>query len=323
MLSVKKFLKAKLVGAGLIMILLTGFSIGVTAAGESITIQTPPTVGALPLLWMKEKAVLGGDIELEINISPDHNRAITLISNNEIDMMVTGVNVGAKVFNKGIDVKMLNTNIWAVDYLLTRGFRAENWAALKGKTLSIPLKGGPLDFLIRYLLTENGIAPEEVELLYLPLANGAQTFQLGKLDSIVLPEPLVTITLAKSEDAYLSLDLQKEWGKLHKGEDRLPFVGLFASGKFIRDNQELTEKIKVLYQQGVNWVHEYPEEAAQLAATYFGMPVGVIKASFARINLNCYPEGEAFGLIEAYFKEVLKMYPEMIGGQLPNERFYF
>jgi len=318
----KSCMGMKLLVAGLMLVMLVAFSAGLLAAAK-ITIQTPSTVGAIPLLWLKEEGKLGEEFELEIIISPDHNRAITLISNNEIDMMVTGVNVGAKVFNKGIDIKMLNTNIWAIDYLLTNGFKAAGWEDLKGKTLSLPLKGGPLDFLVRYLMIENGVEPEEVELVYLPLANGAKTFQLGNLDAIVLPEPLVTITLAKSEDTYLSFDLQQEWARLHNGEDRLPFVGLFASGQFIRNNQELVEEIKTLYQEGVQWVHQNPEKAAQLASTYFNMPANIIKASFKRVNLNCYPGGEAFRLIESYFGEILKMYPEMIGGQLPNEQFYF
>src|SRR5690606_41134050 len=50
---------------------------------------------------------------------------------------------------------------------------------------------------------------------------GARTFQLGQLDAIVLPEPMVTITLKNYDQAVLSLDLQEEWGKLHGGDERI------------------------------------------------------------------------------------------------------
>lgn len=305
------------------VLLITLINGSVLAATKKITVQTPPVASALPILWMNETGVLGDDIELDIKISPDHQRAVALIAKNEIDMMITGVNVGAKIFNKGIDVKLLNTNIWAVDYLLTKGFKASSWADLRGKTLSLPLKGGPLDFLARYFLNKNGVDPEEVKLVYQPSANGARYFQLGKLDSIILPEPLVTVTLAKAKDAYLSLDLQEEWAKLHNGDDRIPYVGLFVSGKFSRENAELTERFNQYYKEGVNWVNSHPQKAAALGAKYFNLPAKVIRASFNRINLNCYPEGESFKLIEAYFNEILKIYPELIGGRLPNEYFYF
>ncbi|HLV09556.1 MAG TPA: ABC transporter substrate-binding protein [Halanaerobiales bacterium] len=290
---------------------------------DGVIIQTPPTVAALPLLWMKEEGKLGEGFELEINISPDHNRAVNLISRGDIDLMVTGVNVGARAFNREIDVRMINTNIWAIDYLLTKGFQPENWDELKGKTLSLPLKGGPLDFLVRYLMRENGVDPEQVEIVYMPLANGAGSFQLGKLDAIVLPEPQVTIVLSKTDDAYLAMDLQQEWACFHDGDQRIPFVGLFAAGGFIEDNPELAEKIKGLYREGVDWVQEHPEEAAILASDYFDIPAGVIKGSFKRINLNYYSEAVSRSLIEIYFREILEMYPDMIGGQLPDEEFYF
>lgn len=290
---------------------------------EKIIIQSPPTVGALPILWMIEDEILADQANIDIRISADHQQAISLIAQKHIEMMVTGVNVGAKVFNKGIDVRLLNTNIWAIDYLLTQGFEAESWADLKGKTLSLPLKGGPLDFLARYFLRENGVKLEDVSLVYKPLNSGAKTFQLGRLDSIILPEPLVTITLKSTENAHLSLDLQREWAKLHHGEDRIPYVGLFVRGDFAEDNSELVKSFNQYYKQGVDWVHNNPQQAAELAEQYFGMPAGLIKASFNRVNLNIYPDGETYMLIEMYFNEIMEMYPEMIGGKLPNEVFYF
>ncbi len=186
----------------------------VNAAPKEVVIQTPPIPAALPLLRMQENGELDNFMNLNIKISPDHKRAISLISKKEIDFMVTGVNVGAKIYNKGIGVNMVNVNTWAIDYLLTNDFKANDWSDLKGKTLSLPLKGGPLDFLARYLLEQNGVDPEEVNLVYRPLPNGAKYFMSEQVDSIILPEPLVSVSLAKSEKANLSLDIQKEWGKL-------------------------------------------------------------------------------------------------------------
>lgn len=290
---------------------------------ETITVQSLPTVSVLPVLWMDENNIMGDKVNIDVTISPDPQRAIALMGKSQIDMMVTGVNVGAKIFNKGIDVKLLNANIWAIDYLLTSGFKANSWNDLKGKTLSLPLKGGPLDFLARYFLIENGINLNEVELIYKPLSAGAKTFQLGKIDSIILPEPLVTVTLKKTENAYLSLDMQKEWAKLHDGENRIPYVGLFVRGKYASENRDLIERFNENYKKGVKWVNANPELAAKLAAKHFNMPAPIIQASFDRINLNCYPEDEAYKLIELYFNEIMKMYPKMIGGRLPNAYFYF
>lgn len=306
---------------GLLILVLTSLVIG--GEVQRVVIQSPPTVGALPLLWMKESGVLTDMVEMEIRVSPDHQRGLSLISQKEIEFLVTGVNVGAKAYNKGIDLRLVNTNIWGIDYLLSSGFKAESWADLEGKTLSLPLQGGPLDFLARYFLLENGVDPEKVEYAYMPSNNGARTFQLGKVDSIILPEPMVTITMKNYDQAVLSFDLQEEWAKIHDGENRIPFVGFFVRGDFAESNQELLVTLNKYYQEGVDWVKENPAEAAALAAEYFGQPAPIIQESFARINLNLYPETEAKKLIELYFNEIMKLYPEMIGGNLPDEKFYF
>lgn len=307
----------------IVLLVLACTSLAVGAELERIIVQTPPTVGALPLIWLQEQGILADQVELEIRVSPDHQRGLALIAKKDIELLVTGVNVGAKAYNKGIDISLVNTHIWGIDYLLTNGFQAKSWSDLEGKVLSLPLMGGPLDFLTRYFLLNNGVDISDVEFVYTPSNNGARSFQLGQVDAIILPEPLVTITLKNYEQAVLSFDLQEEWAKLHNGDDRIPFVGLFAHGDFARDNRQLIECLKSYYQQGVDWVKANPAEASLLAEQYFNQPAAVVETSLARVNLNLYPAAEVQELIERYFSAIMQLYPEMIGGKLPDEKFYF
>jgi NitT/TauT family transport system substrate-binding protein len=53
------------------------------------------------------------------------------------------------------------------------------------------------------------------------------------------------------------------------------------------------------------------------------MPAPLLKKSFSRVNLNIYSDAETRDLIELYFGEILEMYPELIGGNLPDEEFYY
>jgi NitT/TauT family transport system substrate-binding protein len=218
---------------------------------------------------------------------------------------------------------MLNVNTWGIDYLLTNGFKAKSWSDLKGKDLAIPLQGGPLDFLVRYLAQKNGLNPEkDLNLVYRALPGGAQLFMAGKLDTIILPEPLVTISLANREEAVLSMDLQEEWAKLN-GDNRIPFVALFVNGKFSSNYPQFTKIINAYYAKGVDWVNNNPEAAAELAAEHFEIPAPIFKRSLDRVNLNIYSEAESRKLTEFYFGEMLKMYPELLGGSLPDEEFYY
>ncbi|MFW5998959.1 MAG: ABC transporter substrate-binding protein [Bacillota bacterium] len=296
-----------------------------TERAKTIKIQTPPVAAAVPFFWLQEQQdvldQLG--IDLDIKVSSDHQRGLSLIQKNDIDLLITGSNVGAKAYNRGIDLKLLNINVWGIDYLLTDGFKAESWSDLEGKTLSLPLQGGPLDFLTRYLLKENGVDPETVEFVYRPSANGAKTFMAGDLDAIVLPEPMATVTLAKREEAHLSLDIQQEWAQFNQEDDRIPFVGLFAAGDFINDNSEYADLINGLYKLGIKWLNDNNQEAAELADQFMDVSPQVIEKSFTRTDLAYYDKTETRDLVEVYFKEIEKMYPDMIGGNLPDAGFYY
>ncbi|MGM0601969.1 MAG: ABC transporter substrate-binding protein [Bacillota bacterium] len=291
-------------------------------AAQKVAVQSPPIPAAIPFLWMEKEAKLDGIIDLEFNLSSDHSRGVALLAKNEIDLLVTGANVGAKIYNQGIDVKMLNVNTWGIDYLLTYGFKAESWKDLKGRSVGVLLKGGPLDFLVRYLMQENGIKADEVNLVYRPLPGVAKYFLTGNLDAVILPEPLVTVTSAKSDEIYISLDIQEEWEKIH-GDRRIPFVGLFVSGKFEGENEIITEIINGAYRQGIEWVNKNPEEAAELASEQFNMPANIIEKSLSRVNLNTYAESESRKITDLYFGKILEMYPDMIGGRMPDEEFYY
>ena len=313
--------RVTLVGILTVLLLAVNPLSALGSALPKVTIQSPATVGALPLIWIKESGFLDDQVDLDILVSPDHQRGLALIAQNEIELLVTGVNVGAKAYNKGIDLRLVNVNIWGIDYLLTGGFEARTWSDLEGKTLSLPLQGGPLDFLARYFLLENGADESKVKIVYQASNNGARSFQLGSVDAIILPEPLVTITLKNYADAVLSFDLQAEWAKLHDGDDRIPFVGLFVRGDFATQNSDLIAALEEGYRQGLEWVKANPTEAAVLAGEYFGQPPAIVQVIW-RINLNLYPENETKMLIERYFTEIMRFYPEMIGGQLPDADFY-
>ena len=285
-------------------------------------VQSPPIVSAIPLFWIQEKGCLDEEVNFRVSVSPDHRRALSLISREGIQMVVTGINVGARAYNAGIGINLLNVNIWGIDYLLTYGFKADSWEDLKGKTLCLPLKGGPLDFVVRYLVQKARIDIEDINLVYRPLPQGAKYFQTGRLNAIVLPEPLVTVTLRKTPRAYLSIDIQKEWAKYHQGDDRIPFVGLFVSSTFVEEHPELIEKFKLLYLEGVRWVNQNQKGAAELAQKYLKIPSPVFQEALKRTHFECISSHQSKKRVQGYFGEILKIYPELIGGRLPDGEFY-
>ena len=63
--------------------------------------------------------------------------------------------------------------------------------------------------MARYFLHNHGVDLDQIDFAYLPSNNGARAFQLGRLDAIILPEPMVTITLNNYDQAVLSWIFKK------------------------------------------------------------------------------------------------------------------
>src|SRR5690554_6392804 len=66
-----------------------------------LNIQVPPVVSALPILWILENNMLYFDVDVSVGSSLDHQRNLSLLAQEEVDMIITGVNVGARAFNRG------------------------------------------------------------------------------------------------------------------------------------------------------------------------------------------------------------------------------
>src|SRR6056297_2596550 len=98
-----------------------------------VNVQAPTIPAAIPFLWMQQEAKIPAAVDFNLNLSSDHQRGMSLIAQNEIEFLITGSNVAANAYNRGIDIKMLNINTWAIDYLLTNDFKADSWEDLKGK----------------------------------------------------------------------------------------------------------------------------------------------------------------------------------------------
>ena len=311
--------KKILISSLLIIFLLITFS---SWAKIPLNVYSPGIVSSLPFFWIKEKGFIDEKVDLKIEISADHQRALSLITQDEIQMIITGVNVGALAFNKGIGINLLNVNVWGIDYLLTYGFKVNHWENLKAKTLCLPLKGGPLDFVVRYLVQKAGVDINKINLVYIPPSQGVRYFQAGKLDAIILPEPLVTITLKKTPLASMSLDIQKEWAKFHQGDTKIPFVGLFVSSSFLQEHPALIKEFKYFYLQGAKWVNQNKKEAAKLAERHLKIPSPIFEEALEGMDFECISSYQSKERVQEYFNEMLKIYPELIDGRLPDEEFY-
>lgn len=294
----------------------------VFAAGSTtVRILSPANFSVLPFYWMQKVGEPAG-VQLEIVLSPDHMRSLSLLSTGHGEYLITGLNVGAKAYNKGVAIQLENVNAWTLDYVVANNAKVQSWRDLIGKKVALPLQGGPLDFLVQYLVKRERIAADQIQFVYAPVPQAVQLFNLGQIDAVVLPEPSVTQLLTNNTKANLAIDVQKEWGKWHGGEDIIPYVGLFVNQTWAQKNNELATSIAAAYIKGVAWLNANPKQAAQLGSEVLGLPESVVAEALQRVRLDVPSRAITKRVVDEHLREMLEFSPELVGDKVPDAGFY-
>jgi NitT/TauT family transport system substrate-binding protein len=291
-------------------------------AAAPVRVLAPPVFSVLPFYWMEETGALP-DVKLEIALSPDHARNLNLAATGRGEFLVTGLNVGAKGYVKGMSLQLVNVSAWALDYVVARDPEVKGWADLIGKRVNLPLQGGPLDFLVQFLIAREGLQAEQFEFVYAPVPQAVQLFNMGQLDAVVLPEPQVTQLLQVNPQAVLAIDIQKEWAKWHKGEESIPYVGLFIHQGWAEQNKALAARVVQAYNRGIDWMNANPQAAAKLGARVMGLPEAVILQALSRTRLAVYDRARTKALVHEHLEEMMEFEPDLVGGELPDDGFYY
>ncbi|MGI6082107.1 MAG: ABC transporter substrate-binding protein [Limnochordia bacterium] len=291
------------------------------SAPAQVRVFAPPGFAVLPLAWARETGALPG-VDLRIELSPDHQRSLNLLATDQADFLITGLNVGAKAYTRGIGIQLVNVNTWAIDYVVARDPQIKSWADLIGKRVSLPLQGGPLDFLVQYLVSREGIDSSKIEFVYTSVPQSVQFFALGQIDAVVIPEPQVSQVLRSDPKASIVLDIQKEWAKWHRGDPDVPYVGLFVRKSYAEANPEIADQVAQVYAQGVDWMNAHPQEAAKLAERVLGMPEPVIQQALGRTKMRVYDGARTKALTDEHLEEMLQFNADLVGGRVPDDGFY-
>jgi NitT/TauT family transport system substrate-binding protein len=290
-------------------------------APAQVRVLAPPGFAALPLLWAQETGALP-QVDLKIDLSPDHQRSLNLLATGQGEFLITGLNVGAKAYAKGIGLQLVNVNTWAIDYVVARDSKIKSWADLVGKRVSLPLQGGPLDFLVQYLVAREGIDPNKIQYVYTSVPQSVQFFALGQLDAVVIPEPQVSRVLQSDAKARIVLDIQKEWAKWHRGDPDVPYVALFVRTSYAKQYPELADQVAQAYAKGVDWMNANPQAAAKLGARTLGLPEAVVQQALTRTKMRVYDRARTKALTHEHLEEMLEFSADLVGGRVPDDGFY-
>ena len=106
---------------------------------EKLILSGPMASVSHPLLHMIETNALSDiadKVEFIMWKNPDELRALTL--RGRADYIAVPTNVAANLYNKGVDIKLLNVSVWGILGMITRDKEKKTLADFKGCDIAMP-----------------------------------------------------------------------------------------------------------------------------------------------------------------------------------------
>uniref|UniRef100_UPI00307AEB9D ABC transporter substrate-binding protein n=2 Tax=Oscillospiraceae TaxID=216572 RepID=UPI00307AEB9D len=185
-------------------------------------------------------------------------------------------------------------------------------------------KGSTPEYVLRYLLTENGIDPDtgvtidwksEHSECVASLASGAATIAM-------LPQPFVTVAQTQLPDLRVALDLTEEWDALDNGSALLTGV-VVARADFVKEHPAAVSNFLEQYSASVDWVNANTAEAAELIGGYDIVDATVAEKALPYCNIVCVTGTEMMDMLSGYLSVLWEQDAESVGGGMPNDDFYY
>lgn len=280
-------------------------------------LKGPTGMGAAWLMDQNEQGLSANSYNFTIAGAPD---VLTgqLIS-GDMDMAALPTNAISTLYNKTEGkITVLGVNALGVLYILENGDRINSVADLEGKTILASGQGSTAEYVLNYILEQNGVS---AEIFWASEHSEAATLALsGEYDIVMLPEPFVTTVTTKNGSFRVALDLTHEWEALGGGE--LTMGGIAVRTEFLEAHPDAVKAFVKEYANSVAFTNAQPADAAKLIAKYEIAAEEIAKNAIPRCNI-VWLHGENYkAKLENFLGVVYEANPAGIGGKMPGDDFY-
>jgi len=319
----------------IVFTLLFGLNLIASEKLEKLILSGPIASVSHPLIHMATTGALNDiakKVEFKLWKNPDELRALTL--RGGANFIAVPSNVAANLYNKGVDIKLLNISVWGILGMLTRDKTKKTLSDFKNEEIAMPFRADMPDILFEEIVKAQGMDPKkDFKLRYMSNPMDAmQSLILRQVDHALLAEPAISIALKKTgsfplkliaPDLYRSADLQEEWGKTFNVEAKVPQAGIAVLGDLAK-NTNLIKRFKEEYNKSLLWYKSHPKEAGELIVkTIPALDAQGLSNSIKYVKLDPVEVKDAKEDLEFFYSILKKNNPKSIGGKLPDNKFYF
>ena len=283
-------------------------------------LKGPTTMGLCNLISDSE-----GTGEYDFTMYGAADEIVPLLVKGDIDAAAVPANLAATLYQRtegAVQVACINT--LGVLYVVENGDTIQSVADLKGQTIWTTGQGTTPEYVLRYVLTQNGLDPDaDVDIQWASEATEALAHvQAGEATIAMLPQPFVTSALNQVEGLRVALDMNTEWEAV-AGSKLVTGVLVARTDAIARDPAAFDAFLEA-YAASVDAANTDVEGTAALCEEY-----GIVaKAALAQkaipaCNIVFETGDEMKADLVNYFQVLFDADPASVGGAMPDDAFYY
>ena len=297
-----------------------------TAAEINLYVLSGPTgIGAMNL-WAASDA---GETKntYHITMPGANDEVVAALSKGDADIAAVATNLAATLYNKtdgGVTVLAVNT--LGVLSLLSNGQEAATVSELKGKTIYAPGQGANPEYILRYVLSGNGLDPDkDVTLRFVGEGSELLTVWQSDPEAVILaPQPVATSILMQNENAKTLFDMTEEWDKIAGGDSTLMMGCVIVRNEFLQANPGAVELFLQEYAASIEKARSDVEGTAVLCEQYGLIPKAALaQKAIPSCGLTFVTGAEMKTGLSGYLQVMFDANPKSVGGALPGDGFYY
>lgn len=285
-------------------------------------LKGPTTIGLLKLLDKNKQQETKDTYDFTMAVGADE--LMPLMVKGELDFALVPANVAAIMYQKtegGIVAVDINT--LGVLYLVTGEKKLVQIRDLAGETVYLTGKGTTPDYVLQYILRENGVTDCKLE--YKSEATEVAAILAANPDKIgLLPQPFVAAALFQNEALQVGYSMQDAWVETTGGVGNLVTGVTVVRKAFLEEHPQTVKRFLEEHEASTGWMREHTKEGAGLC-----VEVGIVakeeiaSSAIPQCNLVCLTGKDLKENLSAYLQVLYDMDSATVGGALPGEDFYF
>ena len=287
----------------------------------------PTGVGAAKLLDDANNHSAANRMGYAYTIASDNSELVAGLTgpDPEFDIATVASNVALNLYNKtdgGVQIIAVGT--LGVLHILESGGKTEinSMGDLAGKTVYAAGQGANPEYVLRYLLRENGL--DDVEVVFADASEISAKLISGEIECAMLPVPAATAAIMKSEGKVRqAIDLTEAWDSLRSGS-QLIMTAVVVRTQFAQDHPERVAGFLADYEASIDYVNSNVDAAAELVAGLGITPSAPIaKQAIPQCHLAFLSGMDMVAAISDYYSVLYSIDPASVGCSLPDDGIYW